>query len=306
MELIVSLCGAVTVFCGVYLLLRLTQEEKDRATEQRLQSLEAEAPGRGDKDYELARPFRHRVLLAALASWGQWLDGLAPQALRRLAETRLSLAGGPLGVREFLLLCLLAALLLGGGVGVLLKLSGAPFSKVVVLGLCAFAVGAMVPLCWLNQRIRQRQESMQRDLPNALDLLTISVEAGLGFDGALSKLAEKMRGPLVEEFSRVLQEMRVGVPRREAMAAMGRRCEVADVSIFTSAVIQADQLGVAIGNVLRIQSDSMRERRKQRVEEKAMKAPVKMLLPLVFLIFPCIFIVLLGPAMIQILDMFKK
>ena len=154
----------------------------------------------------------------------------------------------------------------------------------------------------LNRKITARRKSIQSDLPDALDLLTVSVEAGLGFDGALAKLSEKMKGALVEEFSRTLQEMRIGVPRRDAIRAMGQRCSVDDLSLFTAAVVQADQLGVSIGNVLRVQSAAMREKRRQRAQEKAQKAPVKMLIPLVVFIFPAIFVVLLGPAVIRLMS----
>lgn len=163
----------------------------------------------------------------------------------------------------------------------------------------AFLVSQLLPMLLLNHKIAGRKKSIQKDLADVLDLLTVSVEAGLGFDGALTKLAEKMKGALVDEFNRVLQEIRMGIPRRDALVAMGIRCDVPDLSLFTTSLVQADQLGVSIGNVLRVQSASMREKRRQRAEERAMKAPIKMLLPLVLFIFPSLFVVLLGPALIQ-------
>lgn len=147
---------------------------------------------------------------------------------------------------------------------------------------------------------------IQKQLPDALDLLTVSVEAGLGFDAALVHLTEKMKGPLIEEFARVLQEIRIGVPRRDALHAIGTRCKVEDLSIFVSSIVQADQLGVSVSQVLRVQSVSMRDKRRQRAQELAMKAPVKMLLPMVVFIFPTIFIILLGPAVIQMIAIFRK
>ena len=134
-------------------------------------------------------------------------------------------------------------------------------------------------------------------------MLTVSVEAGLGFDSALVKLSEKMKGPMVDEFTCMLQEIRIGVARRDALRSLAARCNVQDISLFTSALIQADQLGVSVSNVLRVQSLDMREKRKQRAEEQAMKAPIKMVFPLVFFIFPTLFIVLLGPALLQIINM---
>jgi tight adherence protein C len=179
-------------------------------------------------------------------------------------------------------------------------LGGAKANKIVGFSLIAFSLGAAIPYLLLQRKINTRKNSIRKELPDVLDLLTVSVEAGLGFDGALAKLVEKMKGALVEEFSRVLQEIRIGIPRRDAMHALGMRANVPDLSLFTSSMVQADQLGVSIGNVLRVQSAAMREKRRQRAQEKAMKAPVKMLIPLVMFIFPPIFIVLLAPAVIRI------
>jgi len=180
-------------------------------------------------------------------------------------------------------------------------MAGAPAAKIIGHAIIALAIGLAVPLFLLNRKITARRKSIQSDLPDVLDLLTVSIEAGLGFDGALARLSEKTKGALVEEFARALQEMQIGVPRRDAIRAMGQRCNVDDLSLFTAAVVQADQLGVSIGNVLRVQSASMREKRRQRAQEKAMKAPVKMLLPLVVFIFPAVFVVLLGPAVIRLM-----
>ena len=143
---------------------------------------------------------------------------------------------------------------------------------------------------------------MRRSLPDVLDLLTISVEAGLGFDAAVLRVTEKLGGVLGEEFSRVLQETKMGKSRREALRDMAARVGVDDVSSFVNAVIQAEQLGVSIGSVLRLQSQAMRVKRRQRAEEAALQAPVKMLFPLIFFIFPGLFVVLLGPAVIQIME----
>jgi tight adherence protein C len=143
-------------------------------------------------------------------------------------------------------------------------------------------------------------------LPDNLDLLTVSVEAGLGFDQALLKLVEKTQGPLTDEFKRVLQEMRIGKTRRDALREMSVRAGVEDLQTFVVAIIQADQLGVGIGKVLRIQSQQLRERRRLKAEERAQKAPVKMLIPMVVFIFPCLFIILLGPGVLQLIDNFAK
>jgi tight adherence protein C len=173
-----------------------------------------------------------------------------------------------------------------------------PLAFLVVLIFGLFSL----PEMWLKAQISRRQALITRMLPDALDLMTISVEAGLGFDAAIGKVTEKFEGPIAEEFAKALHEMRMGKPRREALKDMAVRNDVPDLSQFISALVQADKLGVSIANVLRVQSDQMRLRRKQRAEEAAMKAPIKMSIVLVFFIFPTILIVLLGPAMIALVN----
>ena len=152
----------------------------------------------------------------------------------------------------------------------------------------------------LLQKSQTRQERIQRELPDALDLLSISVEAGLGFDAALSQVARNTTGPLAEEFFRVLQEMQIGTGRPEAMRALGERTTVSELRGFVTAMVQADAFGVPVANVLRVQAGEMRIKRSQRAEEKAQKVPVKILFPLIFCILPALFIVVIGPAAITI------
>lgn len=307
MLLLIPALAFITIFLVVYLLL-VAYVPTRGAIDMRLRALENSGQGRSDIDEELAKPFSKRILTPIAKSFAEIFQWIAPKSLRRVMEERMILAGGfgKLTVDEFLLLCGFLAISLPGVVGILLMAIKAPYNKIIGLSMIAFVMGLVLPILLVNQKIARRKLSMQKDLPDVLDLLTVSVEAGLAFDGALAKLTEKMKGALVEEFNRVLQEIRMGVTRRESLAALGKRCNVADLSLFTTSLIQADQLGVSIGNVLRVQSVSMREKRKQRAEEKAMKAPIKMMLPLVLFIFPTIFIVLLGPAMIQIITTFGK
>jgi tight adherence protein C len=159
-----------------------------------------------------------------------------------------------------------------------------------------------MPGMWLSRKTKERQKGIQMALADAIDLLTISVEAGLGFDPALQRVADKWENELTWEFRRMLHEMRVGKSRREAMRELANRCNVDDLNIFVSSIIQADQLGVSITQVLRTQSRQLRIRRRQRAQEQAQKAPIKMLFPMALLIFPALYVVLLGPAIPRLVE----
>jgi tight adherence protein C len=156
----------------------------------------------------------------------------------------------------------------------------------------------------VENKIRTRKKAIEKALPDVLDLMTVSIEAGLGFDAAMQRVVEKAKGPIAEEFNETLQEMRMGKTRREALQDLGARTGVIDLSRFVESLIQADQLGVSLGNVLRNQSDQMRVLRRQRVQEQAMKAPIKMLFPMLLFIFPCMFIIILAPALMNLVGAF--
>ena len=295
----------LTVFIVSYIALK-TYAPVEGAAEMRLRALDAMTQNRTDLDEELSLPFSQRILSPLSGSVATRLARLTPRSIREMVGEKLAAAGGlqGMGANEFLLLILFLSFALPLITAMLAMIAGAPVHQIVGFSLYAFALGLYLPFFILNRKIKSRRRSMVRDLPDVLDLLTVSVEAGLGFDGALHKLSEKMKGALVEEFSRLLNEIRVGVPRRNALVAMAGRCNLEDVSVFTTSLVQADQLGVGIGNVLRVQSAAMREKRRQRAQAAAMKAPVKMLLPLVMFIFPTIFVILLGPAVIQLIASF--
>jgi tight adherence protein C len=170
------------------------------------------------------------------------------------------------------------------------------------LTLVGAVVGYYGPNLYLYQKGHDRAASMQRALPDALDLLTISVEAGLGFDAALSQVARNTDGPLADEFARVLQEMQIGLGRSQALRALGERSTLAELRSFTSAMVQADSFGIPVGQVLRVQSNEIRLKRRQRAEEAAQKIPVKIMVPLVMFILPALFVAVLGPAIITMMD----
>jgi tight adherence protein C len=176
----------------------------------------------------------------------------------------------------------------------------------VLLTAAAGAFGYVLPNVMLYNAGAKRETLMRNSLPDALDLLTVSVEAGLGFDAAVGRVARNTDGPLAAEFSRLLQEMQIGMGRTDAMRAMAQRTSLADLKSFCLAMVQADSLGIPVGRVLRVQSAEMRTKRRQRAEEKAQQVPVRIMIPLVLFILPCLFIVILGPAGIQIADVFMS
>lgn len=178
--------------------------------------------------------------------------------------------------------------------------------KIFLVVLSEIAAGFILPNFFLGKKASDRQKRITNSLPDMLDLLTVSVEAGLGFDAALAKVIDKYPGELAVEFSRVLQEMKIGKNKRDALKSLSERVNVPDLTTLVGSIVQADQFGVSIGNVLRIQSEQIRQKRKQRAQEKAMKAPVKMLIPMVFFIFPTILSVLMGPVVIKIVKVFMK
>jgi tight adherence protein C len=192
---------------------------------------------------------------------------------------------------------------LAGG-ALALVLIGSAGRAGLMFGLVVVLVGFFGPDYLVSIYARRRREQIRAALPDALDLLAVSVEAGLGFDGAISKLTEHMDGPLAEEFGLTLSEMRIGESRGEALRRLGERADTPEVSSFTRAIIQADQLGTSLGRILRVQAADTRLRRQAAAEEKAMKAPIKMLFPTVLFIFPAMFLVILGPAILNIDEIF--
>jgi tight adherence protein C len=232
---------------------------------------------------------------------------MASSSFQERTEKSLALAGNPGNLRTADWLGIKAVgaiiggiifLLLFGVVGVL----GLPPVLRILMGVIGLAFGYTIPEFWLGGRVKKRQHAILLQIPDTLDLLTISVRAGLGFDAALGKVVEKMEGPLIDEFRRALAEVRVGKSRREALRDIVPRTEVPPLTNFIGAIIQAEQLGVSISKVLQVQSEQLRIERRQRAEEMAAKAPIKMLFPLVGCIFPSLFIVILGPAIILIMQ----
>ncbi len=255
---------------------------------------------------ELDRPFGERVLEPLhdrALTLGRRLTGA--DASERIRH-KLDLAGNPAGwtVERVLSGKVIGAIALAL-VGLALALIvGTPGSIRILALLVGLAVGFFVPDLYLYQRGYDRANQMQRDLPDAIDLMTISVESGLGFDAAVQQVARNTEGPLAEEFSRLLREMQIGQGRAEALRAMADRTSVDELRSFVSAMVQADILGIPVATVLRVQSGEMRVKRRQRAETKAQQVPVKITVPLIFCILPCLFMAVMGPAVLTVLDGF--
>jgi tight adherence protein C len=250
------------------------------------------------EEIELAQPFSQRVLVPLVQASAQFMSRFTPQRTLEATRHKLDLAGNPnnWSSTEFLGIRGLAALLLAALTFFLMTLVDVDLPRRLLFTAAMAVLGFLLPVVWLGGRIRRRQDEIVKTLPDALDLLTISVEAGLPFDGAMQRVAEKWDNEISRGFQRLLTEMRVGKSRMDALRDMSDRMEVPDITSFVAALIQADQLGISIAKVLRIQSEQMRIKRRQRAEEKAQQAPIKMLIPMTFLIFPTILIVILGPA----------
>jgi tight adherence protein C len=297
--LLVLLVAAILIFLGI------RQSRQPDALEERLEQFGTLERPPSLEEIEMSQPFSERILLPVLRAIAQFVSRFTPRQSMESVQHQLDLAGNPYnwGPMEYLGVRGVVFVLFAAIAGLLFFAARLPSSqKLLVTGLSLVA-GLGMPILWLKTKISRRQRSIIKSLPDALDLLTICVEAGLGFDAAMSKVAEKWEDELSVAFMRVIHEIQLGKLRREALRDMADRMEVPDVSTFVAAIIQADQLGVSIARVLRIQSDQMRVRRRQRAEEQARAATLKILPPVVFLIFPAILVVLLGPAIITFKNM---
>lgn len=246
-----------------------------------------------------------RLVLPAMDAPVRAIKRIMPAHMLQGTEKRLLLAGEPMTVNAFLTLWLVCAVTLLFLPLMLISSAGMAFGPMALLLIGSFgAAGILLPQMWLNSRVSQRQTQIIKSLPDAFDLITTCVEAGLGLDAALARVAEKVEGPFADELSRMLREVALGKMRRDALRELGERTGVPDLLAFVNAVIQAEEMGSSVGAVLRVQSEQLRVRRRQRAEAQAYKAPVKMIFPLVLCIFPTLFIVILGPAVITLMKDF--
>jgi len=274
------------------------QQRLDRLTA-RLRPLE---------EADLESPFLDRVITPWLRRQVQAAGRLAPARNIEKLQGNLTKAGYPHGltVLDFLGIKLLAAMVSGAGALNTLSSGKTAFLGAVLMTAAVSVIGFLLPDFWLGSRVRRRQKEISRKLPDALDMLTICVDAGAGLDSAMLKISQKWQNAIASEFGKVIAEIGIGLSRREALQNMYSRTDVPDVGSFVAVLVQADQFGLSIANVLHGQAEQMRSRRWQRAEEEARKVPIKMLFPLIFLIFPSLFAVTIGPAIPVLLRTFGE
>ncbi|MDQ2942118.1 MAG: type II secretion system F family protein [Candidatus Dormibacteraeota bacterium] len=291
--------GVLMIFIG---LARTPSSNTAAMVQQRLSVYGGEQP-LSLEEVELSRPFSERFLRPSLERLGSMLSRSTPQKQRQDMMNRLELAGRPgnLTPEDFTAVRIVAAAVLAA-LGLLLGLLLSNPIYLIISLVAGAAVGFYLPVLWLRQKVNARRNEIQKGLPDAMDLLVIAVDAGLGFDAALARVTDKYKNALSDQFAKVLREVGLGRPRLEAMDEMGRSSGVEDLHNFIQAIIQSEQFGTGIGKILRIQADEMRRKRRQRAQEKAAQATLKMLLPMVGCIFPTLWIVLLGPAVLILMQ----
>jgi tight adherence protein C len=297
----------VGVLVGAVLLVVAGVRKSRSIVEDPLAARLAEYSQRGEtvslEEIELAQPFSERVIIPVLRRLGEFSTRFTPQHVLESTRKKLEIAGNPgrMDASTFLLLHFVAAVILGGLIFVISLFSKTFTLPIKLLLILVFTVlGYFLPDLLIRSKINSRQKQVRKAMPDALDLLTICVEAGLGFDAAMSKVHEKWDNELSMAFGRVIREIQLGKLRREALRDMAERMGLAEMTSFVAAVVQSEMLGVSMAKVLRIQSDQMRVRRRQFAEEQAHKAPIKMIFPMGLLIFPALMIVLLTPAVLRL------
>lgn len=292
----IALIGAFAAFVCVTALFAWMGGVMRNPVEARLSKL---APGLSTTPLEA--PFSDRVFIPVVDSITRAIVGLLPHSFVARTSRQLLAAGSPMTTTAFFTVVLITGVLFPGAAVFFAVRSGGDLGLIgyIILIWIAF-VGILAPFVWLRRRVRMRKQAIFKRLTDAFDLVTVSVEAGLGLDAALRQVASKLRGPLAEELALTLRQVGMGRPRREALEDMAHRIDVPEVTTFVNAVIQAEQLGTSLGRVLRAQSVSLRIQRRQRAEEQARRAPVKMVFPLVLFIMPTFFIVTVGPVAVHL------
>ena len=299
--------GVALVFLAIYIVSTALRDAEAHGLNRSLAVLEAMSTAPKELSKDLDKPFGERVLEPARAAAlriGRRFSG-ADSAER--IRHKLDLAGNPPGwTVDRVVAGKVIGLVVGVVIGVVLAMVTGQAATIRILMVAGAALaGFFAPSMYLYQKAHDRSYQLGRDLPDAIDLLTISVESGLGFDAALQQVAKNTDGPLADEFSRMLREMQIGQGRSAALRALSERTNVPEIRSFVSAMVQADAFGIPIAQVLRVQSSEIRVKRRQHAEEKAQQVPVKITIPLIFCILPCLFIAVMGPAAIGIMERFS-
>ena len=303
--MLILLVGALLIFGALFVTFFAfgTMSARSSGVTRSLEMLEGIGGAPPELAAELERPFGERVLdplLQRFQKLGRRVSG-ADQEDR--IRAKLDHAGNPPGwtVDRVLSGRILGLIVGAGGAAYFWILLGMSLPKGIAITAVGLAIGFQAPVIWLYNIASKRDVELQKSLADAIDLMTISVEAGLGFDAALQQVARNTEGPLAGEFQRVLQEVQIGRSRSDALRALGDRTKIADIRSFVSAMVQADAFGIPIGQVLRVQSTEIRMKRRQRAEEKAAQVPVKIMIPVILFILPCLLITVMGPAAINVM-----
>ena len=313
MNTITLLVSMLVLIIIVIIVLAVIVRRRKPEEEDPLAARLAEFSARGEtatlEEIELSQPFQDRVLIPLFKRLGDISSRFTPQHVLETTAQRLELAGNPgrMDASAFLSLRFIVAGVFGGLLGLMFAFSSRwSVSTEIMIIIIFLVLGFFFPQMWLRSRIERRQKEVRKSMPDALDLLTICVEAGLGFDAAMSKVTEKWTNELSLSFARAIREIQLGKLRREALRSMADRIGISEMTSFVAAIIQSEILGVSMAKVLRIQADQMRIKRRQRAEEEAHKAPIKMIFPMGIFIFPSIMIILLTPAAIRLAEAFSN
>ena len=294
-----ALIPTLTIFLGLTMALRAIVRSREDPLKARLQSLTLHPVS--EHGIDLSRPFSDRVVKPILEAIASAFARLLPSAFVTRIRHLLLLAGQPFSLTNFLALMVTTAVGIASLYTSMLLAIGASLAGVRLFLLLAFIlVGLYLPYLWLSRRVSRRQTEIVKSLANAMDLVTTCVEAGLGLDSAFARLSEQMPGPFSEEIGQALREMAMGRSRREALREVGERTAIPEVITFVNSIVHAETTGASIGEVLRVQADQIRMRRRQRIEQAAQRIPIWMTFPLVVFLLPSLFIAILGPAAIQV------
>ena len=296
----------LTFFCAVMLLaISLASRGKASVMESRIQEFRRTTSMDDDLGPNLDIAFTDRVLKPTAESVARLVSRILPQSMLADVQHQLMVAGYPMRFNTYLSFWGISMLLLGGmGLMIFITVPSDQMIQKLLAGGLLIVIGFAMPRMWLKGKVKAKQKAVIRSLPDTMDLITTCVEAGLGLDAALSRVAEKGDGPLAEEMQHMLRDIAMGKLRREAMIELSERTGVEELTSFINSIVQAEQLGVGVAQVLRVQSEQLRTQRRQKAEKQAHEAPIKMLFPLVLFVFPAFLGVILGPAVIRIATAF--